>query len=169
MPPPPERIYDVCGQLLAAVEARHGAPLPARRYISAGAPAWDCDLLATWCERTAGTAGTVAQEAVVVHTAEPTHAMRYGLFVVTLVRCTPAVPDADGQTVTLPTVEDEDGAARTLYEDAQRMLNALVAANKAGELPGCHSVAFVDWRTVGPDGGYVAGELRVRVGLSVGT
>lgn len=169
MAPPATRIYDVCADLLAAVQTRHGSPLPARQFISAGAPAWDCELLAAWCERTAGLGSADPNvEAAVAHSREPTHAMRYGVFVLTLMRCTPAVPDTVGAEVVLPTVADEQAASSQLYEDAQRMLNAVVAAEKAGELTECHSLALVDWRIIGPDGGYVAGELRLRIGLAQG-
>lgn len=167
MAPAATVIYDLCADLLAAVVARHGSPLPARRYVAAGAPAWDCELLATWCERTAGLASAdPAQEGLVAHSREPTHAMRYGVFVVTLMRCTPAVPDTVGTEAVLPTVADEQAAAAALYEDGQRLVNAVVAAEKAGELVGCHGLALVDWRVIGPDGGLVAGELRLRIALT---
>lgn len=169
MAAPATRIYDLCDGLLAAVVTRHGSPLPARQYVSAGAPAWDCELLATWCERTAGLASADPnQEGAVAHTGEPTHAMRYGVFVLTLMRCTPAVPDTVGTEAVLPSVDEERAAAAQLYEDAQRMLNAVRAAEKAGELTECHSLAFMEWRTIGPDGGLVAGELRLRIGLAQG-
>jgi hypothetical protein len=84
------------------------------------------------------------------------------------VRCTPAMPDTEGDQIVLPSTDEEQAAARTLYEDGQRVLNALIAAERAGELPGCHSLVFQSWGTLGPEGGLVAGELRVRVGLATG-
>jgi hypothetical protein len=95
-------------------------------------------------------------------------AMRVGTFVITLVRCTPAVPDSKGPKVSLPTVAQEEDAAEQLYGDSQRILNALVTAHRAGELTGCHSLMFLEWAPIGPEGGYVAGELRVRIGLVMG-
>ncbi len=168
MAPPASRIYDVCGDLLGAVIAHHGGSLPARAYISGGPPAWDCELLATWCENTVGIDGNVAQEQQQPLARHAGHTMRAGVFVVTLVRCTPALPDTEGDQIVLPSVAEEQAAARTLYEDGQRTLNALVAAERAGELPGCNSLVFQQWSTLGPEGGLVAGELRVRVGLATG-
>ncbi len=158
----PERIYTACTALLDAVVNHHGGDLPSRQLVSAGMPAWDCELVAVWCER------NPAQESTQRHQAAPGWAMRAGTFVATIVRCTPAVPEAHGPTVKLTTVEQEQAAAQALYGDAQRMQEALVAAVKAGELSGCHSLVFLDWRTVGPQGGMVAGELRVRIGLVLG-
>jgi hypothetical protein len=168
MAPPASRIYDVCADVLGAVIDRHGAPLPDRAYVSAGPPAWDCELLATWCETTAGQAGNAAADVVEPLRSHAGHTMRTGVFVVTLVRCTPALPDVEGDQVVLPSTDEEQAAARELYEDAQRVLNALVAAEKAGELPTCNGMAFAGWNTLGPEGGLVAGELRVRIGLATG-
>lgn len=168
MAPDPERIWNACQALLAAVVAHHGGNLPARRYVSAGPPAWDCALVATWCERTAGYEGNPAQDATQHHSSTPGWAMRAGTFVATIVRNTPATPASKGSTAKLPTVDQEEDAARLLYTDGQRTLQALIAAYRAGELAGCHSLVFLDWRVVGPDGGMVAGELRVRIGLVVG-
>lgn len=168
MAPPPGRVYDVCTDLLGGVIANHGGSLPGRTYVSAGAPAWDCELLAVWCERTYQCDGDITQEARAPQRAGAAHTMRAGTFVVTLLRCTPAVIDVEGADVVLPTVEAEQEASELLYEDNQRIMNALMAAEKDGSLPGCHGVAFIDWRSLGPFGGLVAGEQRVAVGLSSG-
>lgn len=168
MAPDPERIWVACQALLAAVVTHHGGDLPARQYVSAGPPAWDCPLVATWCERTAGYEGNPAQDATQRHSSAPGWAMRTGTFAATIVRNTGAVPASKGSTVKLPTVAQEEDAALLLYTDGQRMLQALAAAYRAGELSGCHSLVFLDWRVVGPDGGMVAGELRVRIGLVLG-
>lgn len=168
MAPEPERVYNLCQALLTAVVDHHGGTLPSRQYVSAGAPAWDCELLAVWCERTEGYEGNPATVTQQQMSKGAGFAMRVGTFVVTLVRCTPAVPDSKGGKVALTTVAQEEDAAAELYGDAQRVLNALVTAYRAGELTGCHSLAFTEWTPIGPEGGMVAGELRVRVGLVVG-
>lgn len=168
MPPPASRVMDVCTDLLGAVIDGHGGSLPSRTYVSAGAPAWDCELLSTWCERTYTIDGDVGTEARVPFGAGAGHTMRAGLFVVTLLRCTPAVIDTDGLEPVLPTVEQEQEAAELLYEDNQRIMNALVAGERNGALPGCHGLVFTDWRSLGPFGGLVAGEQRLAVGLSSG-
>lgn len=167
MAPPPGRIYGVCADLLDVLVARHGGVLPDRQYVAAGAPPWDCELLATWCEGTRGNAGNPAVVTAEANSAAAAWAMRAGTFVATLVRCVPmADVSADGSVVTLPTPADESAAAELLYEDGQRMLNGLVAGYNAGELGTCHGLAFLDWRVIGPAGGLVAGELRVAVALT---
>ena len=82
----------------------------------------------------------------------------------TLTRCAAQMDDSGKP----PTEAEEETAATELYGDAQRTLNALIEAERAGDLPSCHGIAFSSWTVVGPDGGYVAGELRVQVALSVG-
>lgn len=165
MAPPVDRLWLVCTDLLAAVVNRHGGVLPARRYVAAGAPAWDCELVSAWCDRTASTEGDPAQEVTQSHHGAPGWAMRVGTFVVTIVRCVPSATVVAGEPVP-PSTEDEEAAAQVLYEDGQRVVNALVAAYRAGELASCHGLAMLDWRTLGPDGLLVAGELRVRVRLT---
>lgn len=165
MPPPVDRLWLVCNDLLAAVVNHHGGTLPARQYVAAGAPAWDCELVSAWCDRTAGTEGDPAQETVTSLPGNAAWAMRAGTFVVTIVRCVPP-PTVQGEEVVPPSVADEEAAAQVLYEDAQRTVNALVSAYRAGELASCHGLAMLDWRSLGPDGLLVAGELRVRVRLT---
>lgn len=164
MPAPATRVFDVASALLDAVVANHGGELPDRRYVSAGAPAWDCELVSTWCESTSGVDGGTTIDTLDAHTGSAGHTMRSGVFVVTIARCTPAIPDGRD----FPTVANEETAAAALYEDAQRTLNALIEAERDGDLPGCHGIAFLGWSFVGPEGGFVAGELRVLVALSLG-
>lgn len=167
MPSPPERIYQVCADLLDVLVARHGGSLPARQYIAAGAPAWDCALLATWCEATRGSSGDPTATSTTAQSASPAWALRAGTFVATLVRCVPlADVSPTGELLRLPTEAEESAAAAELYTDATRMLDALVAGYKAGELGACHGLAFLDWRSIGPAGGMVAGELRVAIALT---
>ena len=54
------------------------------------------------------------------------------------------------------------------YEDAQRIMNALITAEDNEELGSCNRLVFDTWTPIGPDGGYVGGEQRVRVALSTG-
>jgi hypothetical protein len=163
--PPPDRIYTVAAELLTAVVAHHGGSLPERRFVSAGPAQWDCEHVSVWCELTSGQSGDVSLESAQSLRSAAGFSMRAGNFVVGVARETPAVPKAQGHTIVLPSVASQDAAARTLYEDAQRVTNALVAAAKADELPGCNSLALLGWTVVGPEGGYVGGELRIRVGL----
>ncbi len=168
MAPEPERLLNMAQSTLMAVQSHHGGELPARQFVSAGPPVWDCELLAVHVERTEGYDGNAATTTVQPLAAGAGFAMRVATLVVTLVRCTPAVPDSKGSKVTMPSVDDEEAAATVLYTDAQRMLNALVVAHRAGELVACRSLAFQDWSVLGPTGGLVAGVLRVRAGLVIG-
>lgn len=169
MAPPPGRIWDVLGDVLGAVVARHGGDLPDRTYRSAGPPPYDCELLAVWCETTAGTDADPAVDANQSLRTHAAHVMRAATIVITLVRCVPAADlnEATGDVI-LPTVDEEETAAEVLYTDAQRVLNALIAEEKAGGLTSCNGLVFQSWTAVPADGGLVGGETRVRIGLATG-
>ena len=165
---PASRVYDVAKALLDATISYHGGALPDRQYVSAGAPAWDCELVAVWCESTGSVEGGAELDAFESQRRLAGHTMRAGTFVVTIVRCTPAVPEMVGQQIKQTSVDEENAAAVDLYQDAQMIINAIREAEEAGELGTCNSVVFDTWVPIGPDGGFVGGEQRVRVGLSTG-
>lgn len=166
--PNPERVFDAAQQLLAAVVTRHGGTLPARQYVSAGPPAWDCELVSVHATGGGSYDGNLGAVAVEQNQRGAGFAMEQAQFGISIVRCTPAVPDSKGAKPSFPTVEQEEEAAAALYADVQRVKNALVAAAKAGELPGCASLVFEGWSVIGPEGGMVASERLVRVGLVMG-
>lgn len=162
MPPPPSRIYDIARDVLDAVVAGYLADavdLPARRFVSLGPPAWDCELVACWVERTFGHAGDVLAEDPDPIMAAVGHGLRAALLRIQIVRCYPTLSDAGDP----PTPAVMEAATATLLEDAQRVSNILVAASKAGAIGGCNSVAMLDWVSVGPDGAMAASNHGVQV------
>jgi hypothetical protein len=163
MPPPPDRLYLVAREVLDVVVAGYiaeSAPLPERRFISTGPPAWDCELLAVWVERTFSHSGDVRTETPEPTTAAVGQVLRGAQLRIQLVRCVPTVgPNRKPP----PSAQQEDDASKLLLEDGQRIQNILVAANKAGELATCNDVAFVEWVSVGPDGGMAASTHGLRV------
>ena len=171
---PADRIYAIAEALLAAVEAHYldptiAADLPGRRYVANGLPAFDatddgeCDeQLTVFCETTYGIQGSPLLENPEARLADLGHAMRAAVFAVTIVRCVPTLSDQG----TLPTVEAENESSSLIYEDAVLMLNALLVAERAGDLPGCGSVAFLRWQNENAQGGVGGGTLRVVVSLS---
>jgi hypothetical protein len=168
MAAPVTRIQDVAEELLAAIVTYHGGIVPDRQIVPAGPPAWDCEMVAVWCESTSSVDGGPELDAFESRRRMTGHQMRAGTFVISIVRCTPAVPNVVGSTVLVPTVDDENAAGRELHEDAQRVINALAEARDADELGTCNSIVFDTWTQLGPDGSYFASEQRVRVGLSTG-
>lgn len=164
MPPAPDRIIGLARAALTAVENHFGAALPERRYVSDGLIAFDCEQLAVQVERTFGQGGNIAGEQIEPLSASAGFAMRAATLAIWLLHCAPVVGD-DGSP---PSVTDIEASAEAVLVGAQRLLNALVAAQRAGELAGCHGLAFETWQGVGPDGGLVGGVLRVRVALVSG-
>lgn len=167
MPVPRTRIFTIAKAILTAVQdglASEGVAVPARAYVSAGAPAFDggvCSLLAVWAD--------LADRDITgggdPNTYEDDNAkwiMRTGQFVVTLARCAPTLSDNGAA----PSVAQEEAAAQLLYGDATSILNAVVAGYLAGDFGSCHGLGYAGWTVIGPSGGVVATELRFDVSLA---
>lgn len=165
MPPSPDRIWLLAQELRDVIVAGYalaGVDLPERQFVSPGLPAWDCEILAVQLERTFGIAGNLATEIIEPQLPQAAHAMRGATFAVHLIRCVPTLHD-DGTNVQVPSVTEEEAAAKVIYTDVQMLLNVIVAGQRAGDLPGCSGVAFEAWQTVGPQGGLSGGYLRLRL------
>lgn len=165
MAPSPDRIWLLAQELRDVIShgyAVAGVDLPERQFVSPGLPAWDCEILAVQLERTFGIAGNLATELIEPQLPAVGHAMRGATFAIWLIRCVPTIHD-DGTNVQIPSVTEEEAAAKIIYSDVQLLLNVIVAAQRAGELPGCSGLAFEVWQTVGPQGGLSGGYLRLRL------
>lgn len=165
MPPSPDRIFQVASAVkLAIIDGFADAlvDLPDRAYVTYGLPAHDCAQLAVSVETTASTEGPLGQEIVEPVLGKPGHAMRFARLAITLIRCVPTV-NAEGETVIIPTADEEEEAAETVLTDAQLLLNVIVAAQRSGDLPRCGGVAFEQWQAITPNGGLGGGILRVRL------
>lgn len=170
MAPPPDRLYVLARGVLDAVVAGYatdGVNLPAHRLVTPGLPAWDCEGVYVQVERTFGHDGNITAETLQPLTRHAGHAMRAVSIAVTVLRCVPGVHDNGAGGISLPAPEEEEAAAELILTDAQRVLNVLVAAQKAGDLPGCNSLAFEQWQSVGPEGDLGGGLLRIRMGVGV--
>ena len=159
MAPAPTRIYDICVDMLSTVVANHGGTLPARQYVSAGPPAWDCELVAVHCISSASPTGAdpIARSAG--------HLMRSAQIVVTIVRCVPTV-DTNGMGVSVPSVTEEQAAAAALYGDAQRIVNAVAIGEAAGTIGSCWGVRFLDFAALGPEGGFAGASVSFEIALT---
>lgn len=153
------RLYGIARAMLDCVAAAVPDP-PARLYVSDGPlVAWDCEQLVAAVERTASTAGNAA-----VEVQDPTlgFVMRSATIGLWLVRCCPTMDD-DG---TAPPADQIDASAQTVLADPTVMVRALWAAQQAGTIGGCRSMAFLGWQGVGPQGGLTGGVLRMAVDLT---
>ncbi len=168
MAPPPERPYFVAREVLDTVVAGYvtaGETLPDRQFVSIGPPAWDCELVAVWVERTAGHAGDISTEVVEPLAQAAGHGLRAALLRVQIVRCVPTIDDEFGEALP-PSPAEEEAAAAVLLKDLQLVQNILLTASKAGELATCNDVGFIEWVSVGPDGGMAASTHGLRVSLA---
>lgn len=165
MAPSPDRIWNLAVAVKAAVIdgfADAGVTLPDRQFITYGQlPAHDCAELVVAVESTFGYEGAVQQEVIEPALARAGHTMRGARVAIHLLRCVPVVGD-DGE---IPSEADEEEAAEEVLTDAQVVLTAVVAAQRAGDLPRCGGVAFEQWTAVSPAGGIGGGILRVRLTL----
>lgn len=167
MPVPRTRIFTIAKAILSAVQtglAAEGVEVPARAYVSAGAPAFDgdvCSLLAVWVDLVdrditgGGDPNSYEDD-------NAKWIMRTAQYVVTLARCAPTLTDAGKG----PSVAQEEAAAEQLYGDATSILNAVVAGYQAGEFGSCHGLGYAGWQVIGPSGGVVATEVRFDVSLT---
>jgi hypothetical protein len=156
--PPADRLYSAARALLDTVVAYYddqGVPLPDRRFVSDGTPAWDCEQVCTYVERTFS--GTLEDE-----NTRPMNCLvvRSAQIVVEIARCTPVF--ANEWSDAPPAADEIDGVAQTVLGDSMLLANGIVAAHKAGDLGGCRGLALVEWESLGPQGGLVGGRQRVR-------
>jgi hypothetical protein len=161
-----DALWLACVALRAAVAAYYDfsdVELPARRFVSGGPAAWDCELLAVWADRTFAHAGNVTVEAPALRGAGLL--MQGALFQVELLRCAPAGELTASGTLVVPTVEQEEEYAEQVYNDRIHLWNAVRQAAKNGDLPGCKQVTQESWQVVGPDGALGGGLLSVRASL----
>lgn len=165
MAPDPDRLWLLANAVKDAVVdgyADADVELPGRQYVTVGPlPPHDCEQFVVSVESTFGHEGAIQQEVVDPLTAKPAHAMRAARVTFHIVRCWPVMGD-DGEP---PSVADEEAAAEAAMADSQLLLNAIVAAQRAGDLPRCGTVAFEQWTAITPSGGFGGGTLRLRLGL----
>lgn len=164
MAPNADRLWLLASAVKAAIVEGYSdadAELPDRQYVTVGNPAHDCEQLVVAVENTFGHEGAIQQELVEPHMARPAHALRASRMAIHLLRCWPVVGD-DEQP---PTPDAEEEAAELALTDSQLLLNVIVAAQRAGDLPRCGGVAFEQWTALTPSGGIGGGVLRVRLTL----
>lgn len=158
MAPPPDRLYSAARALLdevVAYYATQGVDLPARQFVSDGTPAWDCEQVCTYVERTFS--GLPAAE-----NSDPINCLvvRSAQIAIEIARCTPVF--ADEWSDAPPTAEAIDAVAQQVLSDPMHVAAAVVAAHRAGDLGGDQGLSLLEWESLGPQGGFVGGRLRVR-------
>lgn len=179
---PADRLYGMCARVLdvvctwyddrdlplpGRVDPDPSIATPGRRFVCAGRPAWDCELVAVWVERVGPFGGDVARDAPDAIVAMPSSTARTATLWVTVARCAPTVDVNDvAGTVVWPTVDEEQESALALYQDQTRVLEAIRAGAQAGRLPDLNDWLVDEWRVIGPEGGIVAGEHRLRIDLT---
>jgi hypothetical protein len=159
-------LTSVCDELLADVISYFGmvgVDLPARRYVAAGVPAWDCELVAVYVVGIspgdlAGLSGDISFEDGI------SYGLRNATIAISIVRCS-AKSHVVGSKVTPPTVAEEEAAAAALHLDA----DTIDAAVLSSSIVGCQMIAPVAWTPIGPQGGFVGGEWRYRFSLEDGS
>lgn len=162
---PADRIYALATACLDAVVAHYiteGVELPERRYVANGLPAFDCEQVTVFVENTVGITGTPTVENPTEWFRDAGHAMRAGIFAVSIIRCVPTMDDEGNP----PPVAEENESSQLIYADTVLVLNALIAAEEAGDLPGGGSVVFRGWTNENAQGGLGGGTLRASISLA---
>jgi hypothetical protein len=160
----PDRAYTIAGLVVDAIADHYdglGLPLPERRYVAPGLPAYDCPMLAVHVERIFPHDGNLGVESVPQLEGEAAFYMRGIALAVYLLRCVPPLNN-DG---TPPAADLEETAAADILRDPVHEWRAVLAALDAGDLPGCGGLAWQGWESVTPDGLLGGGVLRFLVSL----
>lgn len=159
-------LHELCLAVLDTVTGFYedqGLILPKRRVVPAGVPSWDCELVAVWSEGTYPHAGDIMRE-------EPTPLVGMGggtlrglSVCVTICRCCPDVVELENGEVKWPSDSDVTETGRLVHEDEPLVTEAIRAGAAAGSLPNLNDWGLLNWSIVGPMGGFVASEMRLRV------
>lgn len=150
MTQPPSHIFDVATTLRDTVETLYlneGISLPTRRYISDGAVAWDCELMAV--ELTAVFRGPPLSP--VENFTQRCMGVRTARFNVWIVRCA-STPNEDGSP---PATHRIEALADDIYTDAWFLPTQLAQAAMDGTLGiPCDDLVIGELEIVGPEGGF---------------
>lgn len=156
-----DRLYALAAATLTAVENGYAAasvPLPDRRYVSNGLPAWDCEQVAVYVETVSPTLGDPAVPFIQARVLPL--GMRGAQIAIGIVRCVP-VMDNDANP---PPVIDEEGAALAIYRDPVVTLDAIRLAIGDG-IPGCGGATYLGWTNLNAQGGLGGGVSRFALSM----
>lgn len=164
---PVNTLHELCLATLKAVNDFYVAedqPIPSRQVVSAGPPAWDCELVSVWCERTNPHSGDVMGNDPTPLVGSVGSTLRAASLVITICRCSPDVIEGDGYNgIVHPPEAEVTEAARLMHYDEPMMVEAIRQGASAGVLPNLNDWGLADWQIIGPMGGLVAAEMRFRV------
>jgi hypothetical protein len=161
-----ERVWDLATEVLAVVEdgyAAAGVELPARRLVTPGTPAFDCDMLAVWVDSITEHQGDINAPVASPIRSHPGATLRRASINVTILRCVPVVDLTEDGAIVLPDVQLEEAAAAAILLDAELVRQCIIEG--AGRITACHNLLPAGWRQDGPDGGLSGGTLTYICGL----
>jgi len=153
----PANVFTLASAIRDEVIALYAAaslPLPARRLVSEGFPAWDS------CEQLIVELRRVVRGNVPTEDLSPINCagVRFAELHVWIIRCA-APMNQDGSP---PAVAAIETVAETLYTDAWFLPTSLAESVSSGTLATpCHDVVVGPLRIQGPEGGYVGVDLTV--------
>ena len=145
-----------------AVATTTGGPI-GRAFVSAGLPALDCCPQLTVHTGSWGLLPTFATGALTPGHRRTVGAVRFVRYAVTVVRCSPTQHD-NGDP---PTEAEQASAAALVNEDAFAIIDAVVAADYAGNLFGgtCREFYFDGATSLDPQGGCVGWTVNFRASI----
>ncbi len=133
--------------------------LPARRYVTAWTPDHDCEQVTVRFSSLFAHDGDISGQITGVGRAGLPWLLG-GEFAIEVVRCAPL--DDDGGPAA---VADIEAYAADVSADAHAVYRAVLAASRAGDLPGCQGAGFVSWDALDPQGMFGGGRTIMRLGL----
>lgn len=146
-------IYDLGAQVLAVIEAAYataGVDLPDRRYVTAGAVAYDCEQLVVSLTRMYPGIAFLEDPAAPVLKAT---LLRSVTFAVHLVRCIPTL--TEGKTTVWPTPAALNASGEQILQDAYLLPTSVVKAWHDGSLSSaCDTLGIREAIPAEPMGGF---------------
>jgi hypothetical protein len=156
---------DIFG-VLTAIRDRVGAfyddasiPLPARRLVTPGLPAFDCEQFTVTAMSSYNVSGPISTSVYEQRTAAVGFDLRTLIIDLTVVRCMAVLGDS-GKA---PTVAQIEADAEAVAVDEVALRAAVDVAVADGTLPAFTNVAMDQWTAIPPLGGYGGSTLRIRL------
>jgi len=156
------RIYDLARAMLDAIVANWptdtdlAAALPARRYVSFGTPAWDCEQVVVGPSRLYSIEADPSLEGLIAW--KPLFANNAVEMNVQIIRCQPT-----GDGTNPPSTTQLETIALAVHQDIEVVRQVLVDAQQNGSLATPSGLSFGNWNSLGPQGGLGGGSQVVRL------
>lgn len=137
----------------------NGIPLPARRLVTPGLPAWDCEQMTVTAVSSYNVNGFIQTSVFEQRHDAVGFSLRALIIDISVVRCVAVMSD----TGKAPSVEEIEADALAVAVDEVALREAVRGAVEDGALPSYTNVALDNWTAITPSGGFGGSTFRFRL------